>query len=80
MSIEEIENDELREFAEAARENGFSVDNENGILSLKDHKVHYDFEVIPSYKEGSWEIRNLDTEENISVPFGELHYSNGMLI
>ncbi|MEQ9308123.1 MAG: hypothetical protein RLN90_01630 [Balneolaceae bacterium] len=79
MSIEEIEIEELREFAVSASNDGFNAEWVNGALTLNGHESIYDCEVYWEKGNELWKISNLDNKKySIIIPVGELVYSTGI--
>jgi len=78
MSIDEIQVEELKRFAQKAKSNGWNVTFKWGILYLTGHELHPDLSV--SWEKGgeSWKLLNKAESKSNIVPVGGLRYPNSI--
>ena len=78
MGIENIENEELKQFAKKAGENGWDIEYKSGILYLSNHKLHSDISVCWEKGNISWSLLKKEENKKSVVPINELNYPSSI--
>lgn len=78
MNIESIENEELKEFAERAKNDNWIVNYSSGILYLSEHELHPNISISWESGNESWKLNKKEEGKTHIVSVGELSYPSSI--